>query len=150
MGQHQLRAITLWQPWASLVAVGTKQWETRTWRPKGRDVIAIHAGMGKAPTSWDLKGTELEDMIEALGGEPIESLPRGSIIATAKLASCIRAEQVPESQKRFGNFAVGRWAWLLDDVRPLPVIVRATGARGLWPVPSDILDMVCASLAGDA
>jgi hypothetical protein len=27
-----MKAITLWQPWASLIAIGAKKYETRSWR----------------------------------------------------------------------------------------------------------------------
>ena len=38
-----VKAITIWQPWASLVAVGAKTMETRSWPTKYRGPIAIHA-----------------------------------------------------------------------------------------------------------
>lgn len=38
-----MKAITLWQPWASLVAVGAKTIETRSWSTKHRGPLAIHA-----------------------------------------------------------------------------------------------------------
>lgn len=38
-----MKAITIWQPWASLIACGVKQYETRSWPTKYRGPIAIHA-----------------------------------------------------------------------------------------------------------
>lgn len=38
-----MKAITIWQPWASLLAHGMKQYETRSWATKYRGPIAIHA-----------------------------------------------------------------------------------------------------------
>jgi hypothetical protein len=38
-----MKAITIWQPWASLIAIGAKQYETRSWETKYRGPIAIHA-----------------------------------------------------------------------------------------------------------
>jgi hypothetical protein len=41
-----MRAITLWQPWASLVAIGAKPYEFRSWRPPSWVIgerVGIHA-----------------------------------------------------------------------------------------------------------
>jgi activating signal cointegrator 1 len=38
-----MKALTLWQPWASLVAFGVKTIETRSWSTKYRGPLAIHA-----------------------------------------------------------------------------------------------------------
>ncbi|MBU2700609.1 hypothetical protein Ga0466249_001701 [Sporomusaceae bacterium BoRhaA] len=42
-----MKAITILQPWASLIACGEKKIETRLWPTKYRGPIAIHAGLGK-------------------------------------------------------------------------------------------------------
>lgn len=39
-----MKAITIRQPWAGLIAVGEKVYETRSWPTKYRGPIAIHAG----------------------------------------------------------------------------------------------------------
>lgn len=38
-----MKAISLWQPWASLVALGVKTIETRSWSTKYRGPLTIHA-----------------------------------------------------------------------------------------------------------
>lgn len=38
-----VRALSLWQPWAGFVAVGTKTIETRHWSTKYRGPLLIHA-----------------------------------------------------------------------------------------------------------
>ena len=50
-----MKALTIWQPWASLIARGVKQYETRSWATKYRGPIAIHAAM-KNPLSVSLSG----------------------------------------------------------------------------------------------
>lgn len=44
-----MKALTLHQPWATLVAVGAKQVETRGWATRYRGPIAIHAGHRRPP-----------------------------------------------------------------------------------------------------
>lgn len=42
-----MKALTLWQPWASLVALGIKTIETRSWSTQYRGPLAIHAAKRK-------------------------------------------------------------------------------------------------------
>ncbi len=41
-----MKALTLWQPWATLVAMEVKKIETRCWTTKYRGELAIHAAKG--------------------------------------------------------------------------------------------------------
>lgn len=49
---RRVKALTLWQPWASLVALGVKTIETRSWSTKYRGPLAIHAAVRKPPRVW--------------------------------------------------------------------------------------------------
>lgn len=86
-----MRAITIWQPWATLLACGAKKYETRSWKTDYRGPIAIHAAK-KDPCKIPLLG--MEDFEKACN-EALEEagyawclLPTGSIIATAELVNC--------------------------------------------------------------
>lgn len=39
---------------------------------------------------------------------------------------------ITDQEKRFGNYAVGRYGWVLEDIRALEIPVPARGAQGLW------------------
>ncbi|MBV9748334.1 MAG: ASCH domain-containing protein, partial [Acetobacteraceae bacterium] len=41
---YGIKALTLWQPWASLLVWGDKRLETRSWRTQERGLVLIHAG----------------------------------------------------------------------------------------------------------
>lgn len=93
-----MKAITIWQPWASLIACGAKRFETRSWATKYRGPIAIHAA-AKSPyeTLISLSTNEMIAMARALRlstgaymTADLSSLPRGCIIATAELVNCWR------------------------------------------------------------
>lgn len=72
-----MKAITLHQPWASLVVFAHKKIETRSWATKHEGWLGIHASAAKPPTD-DLPGTVIEAMIEALGISDFGTLrPRG-------------------------------------------------------------------------
>ena len=89
-----MKALTIWQPWASLIACGAKQYETRSWPTKYRGPIAIHAAI-KDPCKLPLLDkAELErftwEEIDARRCPGWCLMPRGKIIATAELVSVWR------------------------------------------------------------
>lgn len=52
-----MRCLTLWQPWASLIAVGAKRFETRSWGTDWRGSLAIHASLKWSREQADLCAT---------------------------------------------------------------------------------------------
>lgn len=196
-----MKALTIRQPWASLIALGVKHIETRSWRaPQSLigQTIAIHAGKHEPHRcalgdwkafqefGWELKCAARGGwMVEHFGsgmnaGLPGDDgrapLPLGAIVATATLADCLPmiAEddftvarqnghdpyliivnpRRPASlyfpllvtyvdpggdscgvdvtdQLPYGDFAPGRWAWMLTNVQPCEP-VPAKGKQGLW------------------
>ena len=79
-------AITLHQPWASLIALGLKTVETRSWPAPARLVgqrIAVHAGkrLVRRP------GDAIERELRARWGDDWRVIiPTGAVVATAVLA----------------------------------------------------------------
>lgn len=67
-----MKALTLWQPWASLIALGVKTIETRSWSTSYRGPLAIHAA-AKRPDVGDVGGY---GVIPAHGG--VENAPPGT------------------------------------------------------------------------
>lgn len=49
-----MKAITVQEPWASLIAIGEKQFETRSWKTNFRGRIAIHASRTMTSQGRDL------------------------------------------------------------------------------------------------
>jgi len=138
-----MKALTLAEPWAALVAAGAKRLETRSWRTHYRGPLAIHAASGfPASARRACALAPVRDHLQAAGGWPPESLPRGCIVAVAQLVGCERiwpSTVPPEPERSFGDYTAGRWAWALEDVRALAEPVPARGALGLWEwaAPSD-------------
>lgn len=88
-----MKAITIWQPWASLVSCGAKKYETRGWLTNYRGPIAIHAALkGVAPPYPELRRA-LDKYAEKIGS--FDDLPRGAIIATAELVNIWRIVHHP-------------------------------------------------------
>ena len=149
-----MKAITLTQPWATLIAIGAKRFETRSWRPRHLGPIAIHAAKGFPPEAQarcldgtfysPLFGTTVSADVAA-GIDPrsrIASLPLGAVIATARLEwsestdSAIFRSGIADfgtsHEWELGDYSPCRWAWYLSGARPLPAPVPATGALWLW------------------
>jgi activating signal cointegrator 1 len=152
-----MKAITLTQPYATLIALGQKKIETRSWQTSYRGPLAIHAGKGLGPVGGKM------GLFRLCSAEPFASvlrawhafapsypevwLPRGAIVATCDLVDCVPTTYVrsvkivrrgvyewlwTENEKAFGDYADGRWAWLLSNIRALPEPIPAKGALSLW------------------
>lgn len=128
-----MRALSLWQPWASLIGHG-KQFETRSWSTSYRGPIAIHAARFFPREHRYL--CFKQPFFACLSS--FIPLPTGCFVAIAELTGCFPTEEVrPEflradlTELTFGDYSDGRFAWKLENIRriaPEP----ATGARGLW------------------
>lgn len=142
-----MKAITLSQPWASLVAISAKKIETRGWRTSYRGPLAIHAAKGfpakarvfcESPTVW-----------RALGWSESSAMPSlrfGVVVATCNLVDilpmraslCLSGvfDDYPDldtpQERAFGDYSAGRWAWILKDIVQLPEPIPAKGALSLW------------------
>lgn len=94
-----MKALTIQQPWASLMASGDKLYETRSWPTKYRGPIAIHAGKQIDPDVFQFLLCELatmDQLIECgMTPETLKELPRGAIIATADLVNVWRIVRRP-------------------------------------------------------
>lgn len=138
-------ALSLTQPWASLMAIGAKKIETRSWSTSYRGLVAIHASKGFPKDAKDLVLHD-PDFIRALGHGYIytlDKLPLGAIIAVGKLVDCKPTEvarlTIGGWERIFGDYSEGRYAWIFEDVRRLPEPIPAKGSLGLWTPQEDVL-----------
>lgn len=231
----EIPVLSLWQPWATLVALGVKSIETRSWSTKYRGPIAIHAAARRPPLmhlprlhpvkangyrppreiedehngrTWFVCDTitdpawqrplrsnppervplraqtptlffphrgEHADVNPETGYARTLHLPLGAILATVVVLDCVpivadRPSIIDTPPGRwvsaktwrvtlhesdglmltstplageapFGDYTPGRWAWLLDDVRPLAEPVPFRGGQGLTRrVDEEVLD----------
>ena len=154
-----MKAISLHQPWASLIVHGYKTIETRSWAPPKTLIgerIAIHAArktvsIKDIPEVWQ----PLVRMYKNFG-QP--GVPQGAVVATARLVDAwqvrdtsknmgivhpdgypqVFGDSTLESQRRsckadpYGDFSVGRWLWFLEDVELVDPPVPVRGHQGFW------------------
>jgi hypothetical protein len=140
----EVKALTLRQPYATLVAIGAKRIETRSWRTHYRGPLAIHAAATFARHARELCSREpFRSALWASGYAQAGSLPVGLVIARCRLLDCLPtwAEaglehgEIPpagSAEWAFGDYRPGRFMWLLADVEPVEPPRPARGALGLW------------------
>ncbi|HAL07380.1 MAG TPA: hypothetical protein DCP26_08540 [Brevundimonas sp.] len=138
-GAPTIKALSVWEPWASLIAAGVKRHETRHWETTYRGPIAIQAAR-----TLDLAGAPDQLCQDVLGPLWPKERPRGRVVAVAYLSDCIPTDRVLQeltaADREAGNYAAGRFAWRLDDIRPLTEPIPLTGRQGLfnWEQPQDL------------
>lgn len=125
-----MKAITIIQPWATLIALGEKQFETRSWATKHRGELAIHAGK-----KIDREACQTEPIRSTLAryGLTADNLITGAVVAIVTLKDCLQSvdtwtdgyvlengSYVYPPEYEFGDFTPGRYGWLLSNVRWLP------------------------------
>src|ERR1035438_4171252 len=139
MRSARMKALTLTQPWATLVAIGVKRIETRSWYTHYRGPLAIHAAKGFP--NWARAQCLFEPFVSALRPHcaTLGDIPRGVVLATCNLVGCREIihsvhPSLPEGEYivdggphgriipppmpalEFGDYSDGRWAWILEDV----------------------------------
>jgi hypothetical protein len=143
---RRLPAVTVWQPWAWLIAAGIKQVETRDWAPAYRGPIVIHAAAvpKERAAEFQAQCADVEDTLALLDlpGLP-ERLPVGGAVAIADLVEVLESrghgdDRFSEVDHELGNLAAGRMGWVFGEVRPLCPAVRVRGDRGLWYIPASL------------
>lgn len=168
----RIPAITLWEPWATLCALAghpdleiraqAKHFETRSWDTQYRGIIAIHSARSMPTEGYRvLKEEPFRSFLSRAGlKSSLDFLPRGRVIAIAKLVDVFRVDLVgknfflekgrksrivpllSENEVAFGDFSPGRYAWKLDNIHRLSRPVPAKGNRKLWwwDVPEELAE----------
>lgn len=129
-------------PWASLIALLQKGIETRSWYTKYRGPLAIHASKGRAP--WHMNLAWQEPFFSALKPQHRKINEKtgilyypGCVIATCNLVDCIKTELIIGAlyglnEAQFGDYTPGRFAWILQDIKPLDQPIPTEGKLRLW------------------
>lgn len=140
-----MRAMSLHQPWASLVAHGLKRIETRGPRPtkRYRGPLLVHAAK-----KWTRKEFDALHRIYSQHVAPLNACgfgdwlagtppPLGAIVAVARVVDIREmtpewiAEQTP-LELAIGDWQPGRYGWVLEDVQRLEPAIALRGRQGLW------------------
>ena len=152
-----MKTISLWQPWASAIALDLKHFETRSWKPHAGLIgqpLAIHAAQKKDWTGqarWIQHrlglppGAEppavMESEFRARAVEAIkefDALPFGAVVCVVKVVRCWTSEGAKEritpKEAGWGNYGPNRFAWELEMVRVLEHPLPVMGRQGIFNV----------------
>jgi hypothetical protein len=129
------------QPFATLIAIGEKHFETRCWPTKYRGDLLIHAGKGKNYL-FLCEGEPFKSVL-AKHGYNKNNLPIGEIIAKVNLTNCIKIDGIQTmfdvsnkkqniNETNFGDWDIGRYAWRLENIESLKEPIPVKGQQRLW------------------
>jgi activating signal cointegrator 1 len=144
-----MKAISLWQPWASLWLTDAKLHETRHWATSYRGPLLVHAAKRRID---DLSGDRLDEICDGIWGHHWGlELPRGALIGVVRLVACFSTDTMPIGHQstddyECGDFSAGRYAWQRSatDVRTFAEPIPYRGQQGFFDVPDDILPKLAA------
>ena len=139
-----MKAISLWQPWASLWLSPRKIHETRHWQTSHRGWLAVHA----AKRFDDVDVAQLDLLVDEFGKDWEKVLPQGAVIGLVDLIACVPAETVYGDHLAaedcddllLGDFSPGRYAWRRGEFKRLKEPLPFTGLPGFFEVPDDIMN----------
>lgn len=122
-----MKALTLWQPYASAIALKLKQFETRSWKTNYRGPLAIHASIKPLSREYQKLAARFQ----------FANLPKGEIVAIAELTDCLYMTQelinkISDTEKALGDWQIGRYAWQLDNIQIPQESIKLSGKQGLW------------------
>jgi len=152
-----MKALTVWQPWASLIMAGAKPFEFRKWsfleRANTRALlntrIVIHAG------TRAIKPSEVEDILERLDTGGTSLKPKIARPILERLRAAYQCRGVLELGAGLGTAVLGKprrikgpfstpdsdrvdqhlFAWSLTDIKPFDAPVHCRGFQGFWQWP---------------
>ena len=127
-----MKALTIKEPWATLIISGYKKYEFRSWKTNYRGELYIHTSLKKIPKNDE----RIRELVNLLKDKDIKY---GYIIAKCNLVDCIYMDEEfinkikteNPTEYKCGEYAVGRYAWVLKDIRKIEPI-QAKGHLGIW------------------
>jgi activating signal cointegrator 1 len=138
-----LKAISLWNPWAMLVALGLKKNETRGWATSHLGEIAIHAAMKCCNETYLQFSNTMLRADPTLREKPIGNYG-GKILCVVDLQTYWQVEDIEVINNmtvlevEAGNYSMGRYVWPLQNVRRLTDPVATPGRQKIWTLPIDV------------
>ena len=123
-----MKVLTIKQPWASLIMLGYKRFEFRSWETNYRGELLIHAG----------QGIDKEAMKRLQKYIP-KDMPKGKILGKAKLVDCVKmspefkSELLKENKDIYTDSTFNEnYGWQMEDIEVFDEPIEAKGHLSLW------------------
>ena len=126
-----MKAISIKQPWASLIAHGIKDIENRTWKCPQKYIgqrVLIHASSSKSvfrysKLQYDIIRRKLQSLIYNC---TYDGFPKGAIIGSVVIEECVQNHPSVWAEK-------GYWNWVLKNAILFDEpIEEVKGKLGFW------------------
>ena len=132
-----MKALTLHQPWATLIAIGAKTIETRSWPTNYRGPLAIHAAKAFPEYARErFFDWQIREPLYDFGYKKLADMPLGCMVCFCTLTDVVRIAKGVETPQGaewyFGDYSLGRYMWKLTNVHSFSEPIPARGAQGLW------------------
>ncbi len=154
----EIRLLSLHQPWASLIALGLKQYETRPWQTPYRGRIAIQASKktccltdlrswGFLPKLYTEPSPVQQQLEQVLEPFIKNGFPYGALVAVVEQTDCLvmaeYLDPMPEDkphlvcedqsplERAVGDWRSGRYAHKYENIRPIAQPIPCKGHQGL-------------------
>lgn len=132
-----MKVLSLTGPYATLIKIGKKRIETRSFKTNYRGELYIHASSTKIPKEWK-NNEELMSLVKD------SELSFGYIICKCKLLDCVYMDKefldkIKKDKLELicGDYRIGRYAWILEDIEVLDKPIFAKGKLGIWNYEED-------------
>ena len=149
-----MKCISLWNPWAFLMAINAKRNETRSWPTAYRGELAIHAAkkwnndlrdVCAMPPFVGVLGEFLRSTAHDISVYTREYMPFGAIVAVVDLVDCVQITEknLPDGNELdFGDYRADRFMWQTENAKRLRLPIPFRGQQGLFALPDEIATRV--------
>lgn len=128
-----MKVLSIIEPWATLIKEKKKLVETRSWKTNYRGELYIHASATKISKVLQKD----KQFISLVNNIPLNY---GNIICKCNLVDCIyMTNEYVENMKNnnyqeyiCGEYEEGRYAWILENIIPLEIPIKAKGQLNIW------------------
>ncbi len=137
-----MKALSLYEPWATLIALGEKRFETRSWSTTYRGPLLICSSKRKLPL---YQYPPIKKLLETLSthGLFLDDLKFGYALCVVNLVEILRTDylHVNEEERIYGDFSPGRFAWKCDNARRFKNPMPIKGRQGLFEVDDFYMEL---------
>ena len=150
-----MKAISIKQPWASLIAHGIKDVENRTWKCPEKYIgqrVLIHASM-KSAVFWDNSHeicARVDNFIREISksGTDWSKYPHSAIIGSVKIVGCVINHPSIWAENSKGTALGGHvidekepiiWNWILAEPILFDASIPAKGKLSFWEFDDELL-----------
>lgn len=125
-----MKALTIKQPWATLIMQGDKRFEFRSWKTNFRGDVLIHAG----------KGLDKEAVVRLKKYLPDE-LPMGKILGKVTITDCVPMSDEFAKMLSKENSDIytshsfsNNYGFQIENVKVFDTPIDAKGQLGFWNI----------------